>query len=124
MLKAVLSNNEDIHGGNFGINVVINHIVSDLSIDDFVFTADSGNGITNLVFPDAIEVAHVTEPNQTLCMIPVEVPEGALGSFEVSMRDRQYTVDWANSEISDRSVDLPDTEEFDLECVPKVFRYN
>ena len=120
MIKAILSNDEVQHIGNFGINVVIDQPVSDLSMDDFLFEAVSGNGITNLEFPDELQVVHLPE---TSLMIPVDLPDNVSGRFQVSMRDREYTVDNTQYDIDENAVDLPDTEQHSLRCEPKIYSY-
>ncbi|MYB02286.1 hypothetical protein F4X90_21815 [Candidatus Poribacteria bacterium] len=120
MIKAILSNDETQHVGNFGINVVIDKPVSDLSINDFLFEAVSGNGITNVEFPSDLEVVHLPE---TSLMIPVDLPDNVSGRFQVSMRDREYTVDNTQYDIDDNAVDLPEREQHRLQCEPKVFSY-
>lgn len=121
MIKAILSNDEVQHVGNFGINVVIDRPVSDLSMDDFLFEAVSGNGVTNLEFPDALEVVHLPE---TALMIPIDLPDNVSGRFQVSMRDREYTVDNTKYDIEENNaVDLPDSEQHRLVCEPKIYSY-
>lgn len=120
MIKAVLSNEEAQHFGNFGINVVIDKPVLDLSINDFLFEAVSGNGIMNIEFPDDLEVVHLPE---TALMIPVDLPDNVSGRFQVSMRDREYTVDNREYGIDENAVDLPDREQHSLQCEPKIYSY-
>lgn len=123
MIKAVLSNNDIVHEGNFGINVVIDKPVSDLSITDFIFVAESGNGITNIELPDNIETANGIRNKSTLCMIPVDLPENVSGSFRVSMQDRQYMVNNIELGISEDAINTPETELMSLVCDAKVFSY-
>jgi len=123
IVKAYISNNSILHEGNFGINVVIDHPISDVSINDFVFTSEFGNGVSGLVFPTEIEIAYEGD-SQTLFMLPVEVPDNVSGSFRVGMIDRQYTVDNSQYDNSSDTVDLPDTEQHSIECNEKVFSYN
>ena len=123
MLKAVISNNETVHCGNFGVNVVISHPVSDLTIADFVFEAVDGNGITGVELPDAIEVAYVGVSKQTSLMIPVELPEDVSGSFRVFMRSRMYLLDWTQYESEPDSLNPIVAEEQPLVCESKVFEY-
>lgn len=92
MIKANISNNLQVHNGDFGINIAIDKYVSDLTITDFLLEAIEGNGINNIVLPDALEIAYLEDPAQTLCMIPVEIPDNVSGSFRVNMQNRLYTV--------------------------------
>ena len=121
MVKAIISNDETVHAGNFGINVVISHPISGLTIRDFVFQAESGNGITDIVLPADLEVAYLPE---TVFMIPIEVPENVIGSFNVSMLSKLYTVDNTQYETSSEEVVLPPTEQQHIACEAKEFYYN
>ena len=120
MLKANIYNDTTTHEGVFCVNVSINHIVSDLSISDFMFESVSGD-IDNIILPDDVSINYVGR--QTLCVILIEVPDDVIGSFRISMRDRQYTVDNDRYGISPEAIDVPDTEQYRIECSPKVFNY-
>ena len=124
MIKAMIYNNEILHTGNFGINVVISQSIINLVPNDFVFVAVSGNGTRDIIFPDDLEISYRKSPAQTLCLLPIELPEDVGGSFRVSMRDRLYTVDNAKLGLSDVAVGISDTEEHRIICDAKVFRYN
>lgn len=124
MIKADISNNDIVHVGNFGINVVINYPLSDLVIDDFIFTDLSGNGITDILFPDNLEIVYVGRSKQTLTIIPIDLPDDVEGSFSVSMRSREYTVDNTQYELLSDAVSIPATEHHSIECKSKIFRYN
>ena len=124
MIKAILSNDSIVHRGNFGINVVIDRPIQDLSISDFVFTAVAGNGVTNIEFPESLDIVHVGKSRQMLFIIPVELPENVSGEFRVGMRDRLYTVDNTEYDSSSNAIGLSDTEQQSLACEEKVFAYN
>ena len=121
MIKANISNNITIHKGVFCINISIDHPISDLDINDFIFEGLSGNGMNNIELPDQLETHNVSR--QTLCVILVELPDNVSGSIRVSIRDRQYTLDNTRYGISHEAVDVPDTEQHRIECIPKIFVY-
>lgn len=121
MVKAYISNNNMLHTGNFGVNVVIDHPISDLSIDDFVFMDDTGNGMNGVILPDEIEIVYVGK--STYFMIPIELPDDVSGSFSVLLRNRMYTVDNTQYVSPQDAVDLPDTEQRSIECEEQIFYY-
>ena len=123
MVKAVISNNEIIHEGNFGIHVTISHPIANLQVSDFVLRAVDGNGITGIELPDALEVAYLGKQKQTVLMLPIDIPDSVSGSFGVSMRDKEYAVDNIQYETSDTQVELPSTEQQRIQCDEKIFRY-
>ena len=123
MIRAFLYNSHIIHRGSVNINVVIDHPISDISIDDFMFIPISGNGITNIELPDILVMSYVGSSKQTLFMIPLEIPDNVNGSFLVRMRDRLYTVDNTQYDTTADAVDLPDTEQQLIKCIPQIFNY-
>ncbi|MDE0401693.1 MAG: hypothetical protein OXL96_28190 [Candidatus Poribacteria bacterium] len=123
MVKAVISNNDTIHRGNFSVNVAISHPIANLEVSDFTFEAVDGNGITGIEFPESLEVGYSGKSKQTLLAIPIELPDNASGSFRVRMRDKQYAVDNTQYEVTDDQDVLPATEEQRISCESKVFEY-
>jgi len=123
MIKAIISNNEVVHTGNFGIHVSISHPISNISISDFIFEAVDGNGITGINLPDSLEQVYIGKYKQTLLMIPVDLPDNVSGSFKVSMQNKLYTLDNTQYDASSAAVILPDTEQHSILCEEKIFIY-
>ena len=124
MVKVIISNNTILHEGNFGINVVISHPISDIYITDCMFTNHTGNGMMNIGLPDSLDVVYIGKHKKTVFMIPIDVPDNVEGSFSVTIRDRQYTIDNTQYDNSPDVVGLYNTEQSAIECIPQIFRYN
>lgn len=124
MIQANISNHDITHTSDFSIIININKPIIGLSVTDFLLQAVDGNGITNIEMPNTLEINYIDNPSQTLCTLPIELPENVIGSFRVCMQSKLYTLDNTKLGLSQDVIVIPNTEQIHILCDLKIFRYN